>query len=146
VVQLFDSWAGVLPEEGFERWVIAPTRRITAALGEGFPAVPIIGFPRGAGLLYERYAIETGVDAVSLDTAVPKGFARERLQSRLAVQGNLDPVLLLTGGEALERAVIELRAALGGGPFVFNLGHGVLPQTPTENVAMLARLLSQPLD
>jgi uroporphyrinogen decarboxylase len=146
VVQLFDSWAGVLPEEGFERWVIAPTRRITAALGERFPAVPIIGFPRGAGLLYERYAIEAGVDAVSLDTAVPKGFARERLQSRLAMQGNLDPVLLLTGGEALERAVIELRAALGGGPFVFNLGHGVLPQTPPENVAMLSHLLSKPLD
>ena len=97
-----------MPEEGFERWVIAPTRRITTALGERFPAVPIIGFPRGAGLLYERYAIEAGIDAVSLDTAVPKGFARERLQSRLAVQGNLDPVLLLTGGEALEPAVIEL--------------------------------------
>ena len=146
VVQLFDSWAGVLPEEGFERWVIAPTRRITAALGERFPAVPIIGFPRGAGLLYERYAIEAGIDAVSLDTAVPKGFARERLQSRLAVQGNLDPVLLLTGGEALERAVIELRTALGSGLFVFNLGHGVLPQTPPENVTVLARLLSKPLD
>src|SRR5947209_15324093 len=83
VVQLFDSWAGVLPEEGFERWVIAPTRRITAALSEHFPAIPIIGFPRGAGLLYERYAIETGVGAVSLDTVVPKGFARERLQPRL---------------------------------------------------------------
>jgi len=146
VVQLFDSWAGVLPEEGFERWVIAPTRRITAALGERFPAVPIIGFPRGAGLLYERYAIEAGIDAVSLDTAVPKGFAGERLQSRLAVQGNLDPVLLLTGGEALERAVIELRTALGSGLFVFNLGHGVLPQTPPENVTVLARLLSKPLD
>jgi len=146
VVQLFDSWAGVLPEEGFERWVIAPTRRITAALSEYFPAIPIIGFPRGAGLLYERYAIETGVSAVSLDTVVPKGFARERLQSRLAVQGNLDPVLLITGGETLERAVIELRTALGGGPFVFNLGHGVLPQTPPENVAMLAQLLSKPLD
>jgi uroporphyrinogen decarboxylase len=146
VVQLFDSWAGMLPEEGFERWVIAPTRRITAALAERFPEVPIIGFPRGAGLLYERYAIETGVSAVSLDTVVPKGFARERLQSRLAVQGNLDPVLLISGGEALEQAVIELRTALGGGPFVFNLGHGVLPQTPSENVAVLARLLSMPLD
>jgi uroporphyrinogen decarboxylase len=146
VVQLFDSWAGVLPEDGFERWVIAPTRRITAALNERFPEAPIIGFPRGAGLLYERYAIETGVNAVGLDTVVPKGFARERLQSRLAVQGNLDPVLLVTGGEPLERAINELRAALGGGPFVFNLGHGVLPQTPPENVAMLARLLNRPLD
>src|SRR5438067_2394053 len=146
VVQLFDSWAGVLPEESFERWVIAPTRRITAALGKHFPEVPIIGFPRGAGLLYERYAIETRVNAVGFDTVVPKGFAQERLQPRLAVQGNLDPVLLITGGEVLERAVIELRTALGGGPFVFNLGHGVLPQTPPENVAMLAQLLSKPLD
>jgi uroporphyrinogen decarboxylase len=146
VVQLFDSWAGVLPEEGFERWVIAPTRRITAALGERFPAVPIIGFPRGAGLLYERYSIETGVNTVSLDTVVPKGFARERLQPHLAVQGNLDPVLLITGGEALVRAVAELRVTLGGGLFVFNLGHGVLPQTPPENVAILADLLSKPLD
>jgi uroporphyrinogen decarboxylase len=146
VVQLFDSWAGVLPEEDFARWVIAPTRRITAELGKHFPEVPIIGFPRGAGLLYERYAIETGINAVSLDTTVPTGFARERLQSRLAVQGNLDPVLLLVGGGALEQAVVDLRAVLVGGPFVFNLGHGVLPQTPPENVAALARLLSQPLD
>jgi uroporphyrinogen decarboxylase len=146
VVQLFDSWAGVLPEESFERWVIMPTRRITARLRERFPAVPVIGFPRGAGLLYERYALESGVDAVSLDTGVPKGFARERLQPRLAVQGNLDPILLIAGGEALERAVTELRVALGGGPYVFNLGYGVLPQTPPENVATLARLLAEPID
>ena len=146
VVQLFDSWAGVLPENEFERWVIAPTRRITAALGERFPVVPVIGFPRGAGLLYERYVAESGVDAVSLDTTVPRGFARERLQPHLPVQGNLDPVLLVIGGEALERAVSELRATLSGRPYVFNLGHGVLPQTPPENVGMLAKLLSQPLD
>jgi uroporphyrinogen decarboxylase len=144
-VQLFDSWAGVLPEEAFARWVIAPTRRITAALAERFPGVPVIGFPRGAGLLYERYAAESGVSAVSLDTAVPIGFARDRLQTRLPVQGNLDPVLLVTGGEALERAATELRMALGAGPFIVNLGHGVLPQTPPENVAALARLLVEPL-
>jgi uroporphyrinogen decarboxylase len=146
VVQLFDSWAGALPEEGFERWVIMPTRRITVTLRERFPAVPVIGFPRGAGLLYERYAMESGVDAVSLDTGVPTGFARERLQPRLAVQGNLDPVLLIAGGEALERAVTELRTVLGGGPYVFNLGHGVLPQTPPEHVAALARMLAKPFD
>jgi uroporphyrinogen decarboxylase len=145
-VQLFDSWAGVLPEEGFERWVIAPTRRITTALHERFPKMPVIGFPRGAGLLYERYVSESGVDAVSLDTTVPKSFACERLQSRVPVQGNLDPVLLVIGGDALDQAVSELRRALGGGPYVFNLGHGVLPQTPPENVAMLARLLSKPRD
>jgi len=145
VVQLFDSWAGALAEDGFERWVIRPTRQITAALAERFPNVPVIGFPRGAGLLYERYAVESGVTAISLDTAVPKDSARDRLQHRMPVQGNLDPILLATGGEALERAVAELRAALGKGPFVFNLGHGVLPQTPPENVAALARLLAAPL-
>jgi uroporphyrinogen decarboxylase len=144
-VQLFDSWAGVLPEEAFTRWVIAPTQRITAALRQRFPEVPIIGFPRGAGLLYERYAVESGVTGMSLDTVVPTKFAQERLQTRLPVQGNLDPVLLVTGGDALERAVREIRTAFGGGPFVFNLGHGVLPQTPPENVAALARLLAEPL-
>ena len=145
VVQLFDSWAGVLPEEAFARWVIAPTRRITAALAERFPGVPVIGFPRGAGLLYERYAAESGISAVSLDTTVPLEFARDRLQKQLPVQGNLDPVLLVTGGEALERAAAELRTMLGAGPFVVNLGHGVLPQTPPENVAALAHLLAEPL-
>ncbi len=144
VVQLFDSWAGVLPEREFERWVIAPTKRIVGALKGRFPGVPIIGFPRGAGLLYERYAAETGVDAIGLDTSAPPGFARERLQPLMAVQGNLDPVALLVGGAALEAAVGELRRTLGGGPWVFNLGHGVLPQTPPENVAALARLLALP--
>jgi uroporphyrinogen decarboxylase len=145
VVQLFDSWAGVLSEPGFERWVIAPTRRITARLKERFPTVPVIGFPRGAGLLYERYAAESGVDAVGLDSAVPMGFARERLQGRVALQGNLDPVALLVGGEAMRQEVRRIRDALAGGPFIFNLGHGVLPQTPPENVAGLARLLAEPL-
>lgn len=145
VVQLFDSWAGVLPEAEFARWVIEPTRRITRALRQRFPDVPVIGFPRGAGLLYARYAAESGVTAIGLDTVVPTGFARDRLQTRLPVQGNLDPVLLATGGEALEHAVKEIRMALGKGPFVFNLGHGVLPQTPPENVAALARLLAEPL-
>ncbi|MGE3784563.1 MAG: uroporphyrinogen decarboxylase family protein, partial [Alphaproteobacteria bacterium] len=144
-VQLFDSWAGVLPQCEFENWVVAPTRRIGAALRERFPEVPVIGFPRGAGLLYERYAAESGVGAVSLDTTVPTGFARDRLQPRLPVQGNLDPVALLVGGAAMEKAVADIRCALGGGPFVFNLGHGILPQTPPSHVAALARLLAEPL-
>jgi len=144
-VQLFDSWAGVLPEAAFARWVIEPTRRITSALRARFPEVPVIGFPRGAALMYERYAVESGVTALSLDTAVPTDFARDRLQTRLPVQGNLDPILLVTGGAALESAVNEIRTALAKGPFVFNLGHGVVPQTPPENVAALARLLAEPL-
>jgi uroporphyrinogen decarboxylase len=145
-VQLFDSWAGVLPETEFERWVIHPTRTIVDRLKERFPTVSIIGFPRGAGALYERYAVETGVDAIGLDTTVPLDLARERLQPRLAVQGNLDPVALLVGGAVLERAVAALRGALAKGPFVFNLGHGVLPQTPPEHVSMLARLLAEPAE
>ena len=143
-VQLFDSWAGVLPETEFARWVITPTRRIVQQLKQRFPAVPVIGFPRGAGLLHERYVGETGVDAVGLDTTVPLDFACG-LQRRLAVQGNLDPIALLAGGAALEQAVRTIRRALGGGGFVFNLGHGVLPQTPPEHVAALARLLAEPI-
>jgi uroporphyrinogen decarboxylase len=146
VVQLFDSWAGVLPESGFEHWVIEPTRQITTRLKERFPRVPVIGFPRGAGVLYQRYAVESGVDAVGLDTTVPSRFARERLQNRVAVQGHLDPIALLVGGSAMRDAVREIRAALEGGPFIFNLGHGVLPQTPPEHVAALARLLAEPID
>jgi uroporphyrinogen decarboxylase len=141
-VQLFDSWAGVLSEAGFERWVIAPTKRIVAALKHKFPRVPLIGFPRGAGLMYERYARETGVDAVGLDTAAPAGFAAERLQPLVAVQGNLDPVLLMAGGVGLTEAVAGLCRTLGRGPYIFNLGHGVLPETPPEHVATVARALA----
>jgi uroporphyrinogen decarboxylase len=145
VVQLFDSWAGVLPEAALVPWVIAPTKRIVAALKQRYPGCPVIGFPRGAGLLYERYVAETGVDAVGLDTTVPVSFACARLRPCAVLQGNLDPVLLLTGGAALESAVREMRRAFAGGPWVFNLGHGVLPQTPPENVADLARLLAEPI-
>jgi uroporphyrinogen decarboxylase len=144
VVQLFDSWASALSPDGFECWVIAPTKRLIAQLKARFPQVPVIGFPRGAGLLYERYIAETGVDAIGLDTAVPPAFARDRLQSRVAVQGSLDPILLLVGGEAMRAAVKALRATLGGGPYVFNLGHGILPETPPEHVAELARIMAEP--
>jgi uroporphyrinogen decarboxylase len=145
LVQLFDSWAGTLPERAFVRWVIEPTKRIVAALKQRHPDHPIIGFPRGAGVLYERYVIETGVDGIALDTTVPASYARERLQPLATIQGNLDPVLLVCGGDGLELAVREVRQALGGGPYVFNLGHGVLPETPPQNVELLARLLSEPV-
>jgi uroporphyrinogen decarboxylase len=146
LVQLFDSWAGVLPERGFERWVIAPTQRIVAALRQRFAECPVIGFPRGAGLLYERYLRETEVSGIAIDTAVPPSFARATLQPFATVQGNLDPGLLIAGGAALEREVTQLRRALGRGPYVFNLGHGVLPQTPVENIEALARLLCEPIE
>ena len=144
VVQLFDSWAGILPEVPFARWVIEPTRRIVTALKERCPGSPVIGFPRAAGLLYERYLKETGVDGISLDTTVPASYARDRLQPFATVQGNLDPVLLLGGGPVLEDAARALLRTLGTGPFVFNLGHGVLPETPPKNVETLARLLAEP--
>jgi uroporphyrinogen decarboxylase len=139
-LQLFDSWAGVLPEPGFRLWVIEPTRRIVAELKKRHPDVPVIGFPRGAGLLYPDYISGTHVDAVGLDTGVPMEAARE-LQSQASIQGNLDPLLLVAGGTAMAEAVERIRAALGEGPFVFNLGHGVVPETPPDHVAQLAELL-----
>jgi uroporphyrinogen decarboxylase len=144
-VQLFDSWAGALSPEGFARWVIAPTKRLVAVLKARFPSVPVIGFPRGAGWMYERYAAETGVDAVSLDTGIPADLARDRLQPHVALQGNLDPMMLVVGGDGMRHAVRQLRATLGRGPYIFNLGHGILPETPPEHVAELASLLREPL-
>ena len=141
VLQLFDSWAGVLPEAAFRLLVIEPTRRIVAAVKERHPLVPIIGFPRGAGVLYDAYGRETGVDALSLDPTVPLAWAREQLQSRLPVQGNLDPLLLAIGGSAMAEATRAIRAGLGAGPFVFNLGHGILPETPPEHVSALVGLV-----
>jgi uroporphyrinogen decarboxylase len=141
IVQLFDSWAGVLPEAGFERWVVAPTARIVAALRQRHPFVPIIGFPRGAGLLYPRYFAATGVDAVGLDTTVPLVFARDTLQTMGTVQGNLDPLLLVSGGAPMREGTRAIVDALGQGPFVFNLGHGIVPETPPEHVAELVAQL-----
>jgi uroporphyrinogen decarboxylase len=140
-LQIFDSWAGSLPEDEFRRWVIAPTRAIVSGVKARAPELPIIGFPRGCGVLAEAYAAETGVDAIGCDTTMPLSFIRDRLQSRLPAQGNLDPVLLLAGGERLKRRVSEILEALSGGPFVFNLGHGILPDTPPEHVAKLVRLV-----
>ena len=146
VVQLFDSWAGILPEPAFVRWVIEPTRRIVAALKRRFADYPIIGFPRGAGLLYERYLRETGVDGIGIDTAVPLGYAHERLQPHGdgSGQSRSGPADRRRGGS--RRSGAELRQSLGRGPYIFNLGHGVLPETPPENVQALARLLAEPMD
>ena len=143
-LQLFDSWAGALAEDDFAAWVIAPTRAIVAAVRAACPGVRIIGFPRGCGAQYPAYAHETGVDAVSLDTAVPLGWAAKAIPERVALQGNLDPVLLLVGGAPLDAAVGRIRRAMKGRRFVFNLGHGVMPATPPENVARLvARLRAE---
>ena len=141
VVQLFDSWASALEGEAFERWVVAPAKRIVSALKEKHPKLPIIGFPRAAGSQYLGYAKATGVDAVSIDQEMPLAFARDVLQPSVAVQGNLDPMVLVAGGQALETRVRAIADALGRGRFVFNLGHGIVPQTPPEHVAKLVELV-----
>jgi uroporphyrinogen decarboxylase len=135
-VQIFDSWASGLPEAMFERWVIAPTKKIVAKLRTIHPKALVIGFPRAATLAgYERYAKETGVDAISLDTAAPMGWAAKTFE--IAVQGNLDPIALIAGGKALHDGVDAILAATRGVPFVFNLGHGILPETPIAHVEEL---------
>jgi uroporphyrinogen decarboxylase len=139
-VQLFDSWAGAADEQLFRRYVIAPATAIAAAIHARHPGVPVIGFPRGAGPLYEDYARAAGVDALGLDTAVPLGFAA-RLQRLLPVQGNLDPACLLAGGAALDDGVRRTLDGLAGGPHIFNLGHGVIKDTPPEHVQRLVALV-----
>ena len=137
VLQIFDTWAGILPADQFEKWCIAPTRRIVEALHAQAPGIPVIGFPRGAGIGYQRYAEETGVDAVGLDTSVPLDWAAKTLQGKVVLQGNLDPALLVAGGAPMREAALAIIDALGHGPFIFNLGHGVVPPTNPEHVADL---------
>jgi uroporphyrinogen decarboxylase len=139
-LQLFESWAGVLPEPMFRNWVIEPTRRIVDALRARHPSLPIIGFPRGAGALIAAYAAETGVDAVNLDPTVPIGWARSSMPSKI-MQGNLDPLVLVAGGSILDDEVRRICDAFAGHPFVFNLGHGIVPETPPAHVARVAELL-----
>lgn len=145
VLQLFDTWAGVLPEPAFERCCIAPMRTLVVRLRDSCPGIPIIGFPRGAGVGYARYVAETGVDGVSLDPSVPLAWAAEAIQPRAMLQGNLDPMLLVAGGEAMARDIARIRRQLGNGPFTFNLGHGIVPETPPEHVDELVRLIRAPL-
>ena len=142
-IQIFDSWAGNLPEDEFRRWVILPTEKIVSQLKAKYPDIPIIGFPRGAGYRYTEYVTMTKVDAVSCDTTLSLNFIRERLQKKVAVQGNLDPLLLIQGGDRLDRRIDEILEQLRDGPFVFNLGHGILPETPPEHVEQLVKRIRQ---
>jgi uroporphyrinogen decarboxylase len=139
-LQIFDSWAGALADNDFEAYAIKPTARIVKKVKAVHPNVPIIGFPRGSSPQYEEYVAKTGVDALGCDTAAPlKTMAA--MQGKLTVQGNLDPLLLLAGGDAMERRVKAILNALSQKPYVFNLGHGILPETPVENVERLIRLV-----
>lgn len=142
VVQLFDSWAGGLSEKLFRDCVIVPSRYVVEQVRAKVPQAKIIGFPRGATEQgYREYLEATGVDAISLDTAVPFAWAAQNLGSRTALQGNLDPLLLVAGGAALRESVCRLLADARGTRHVFNLGHGILPNTPVENVVELVELV-----
>ena len=136
-VQVFDSWAGALPESERIRWCLEPARRLISDVKAAHPQAPVILYPRGAGQLYGRYATETGADAVSVDSTVSPAWVAAQVQPHCTVQGNLDPAALLAGGDALHRAATGILEALGRGPFVFNLGEGVLPETPPAHVGAL---------
>ena len=142
-VQLFDSWAGSLAPDQFERWVIAPNAAIVAAIKASHPSVPVIGFPKGAGAKLPAYARETGVDAVGLDETLDPAWAMRELPAGMPVQGNLDPLLLLAGGETMERRAQAIVNSFAGRPHVFNLGHGIDKETPIEHVERLLAVLRQ---
>lgn len=141
VLQIFDSWAGSLPEPWFESLVITPTRSLVARLRAAAPQIPVIGFPRGGGALLERYAAQTGVHAVSLDSSIPLSRAHRELPAGFPVQGNLDPALVVAGGRVMCEEAERICSSFEGRPHIFNLGHGFTPDTPPEHVARLCELL-----
>jgi uroporphyrinogen decarboxylase len=137
-VQIFDSWASVLDEDQFEKWCIAPVRKITDGIRAKRPNAKIIGFPKGIGSFYKGYATKTGVNMIGLDWTVPLKDAKA-LQNEVPIQGNLDPLRLIIGGKALDEGVDMVLENLGDGPLVFNLGHGITPQTPIEHVEQMIK-------
>ena len=139
VLQIFDTWAGILPPREFQRWSVEPTKRIVAGVRKQVPDAKIIGFPRGAGALLPSYIEATRVDAVSIDWAAEPSLIRNKVQSRVAVQGNLDPLVLITGGEALDRAIDDVLANFAAGRLIFNLGHGIQPETPIAHVEQMVK-------
>jgi uroporphyrinogen decarboxylase len=138
-VQIFDTWAGVLGPEQFDRWCIAPTQKIVEGVRKRVPRARIIGFPRGAGAMALPYVEMTGVSAIGIDWTFERAIARDALQSRVPVQGNVDPLALLAGGVALDREVDDVLRHLGEGPLIFNLGHGILPDTPIAHVERMLK-------
>jgi uroporphyrinogen decarboxylase len=140
-VQIFDSWAGVLPRQEFDRWCIQPTKKIIARIKEKFPDIPVIVFPRGANTHLPTFATETRAQAMSLDTSTDVIWAADHIPDDIVIQGNLDPLALIVGGSALENSVDEILRAFKHRPHIFNLGHGILPQTPLENVQRLVDLV-----
>ena len=137
VLMLFDSWAGMLPPAEFRRWVIEPTARIAAGLRASHPDVPLIGFPRLAGAMLGEYALGAGAQGVAIDTAMNPAAAAGMVPPHIALQGNLDPLAVVAGGDAMRDATDVILDSLRGRPHIFNLGHGLVPQTPPEHVAAL---------
>jgi len=140
-VQIFDTWAGGLPATEFDRWCIAPIRRLVEAVRIEHPGVPVIVFARGACHGYARIADEVAPEGIGIDTGFSVERARDELQPKAVVQGNLDPLALVAGGDALKAGVERIMEALADGPFIFNLGHGIVPETPVEHVAELVELV-----
>jgi uroporphyrinogen decarboxylase len=140
-VQLFDSWAGLVPAASFDRWCIQPVKAITSALKQRHPDVPVIGFPRGAGPNLMGYMAKTGVDALSLDQSIDPKWAAQYVQPEGTLQGNLDPLSVVSGGDAMIDQAAQIMDAMAGGSLVFNLGHGLVPQTPPEHVEALSEWL-----
>ena len=136
-VQIFDTWAGVLPDDEFDRCCVGPCARIVSAVRARIPGAKFIGFPRGAASRLKRYVDAVAVDAVGLDWTIDLDFARDEVQRRKPVQGNLDPVALLVGGRSLDHSIDRILENFKAGPFIFNLGHGVLPDTPVAHVEQL---------
>jgi uroporphyrinogen decarboxylase len=139
VLQIFDTWAGILPPREFQRWSVEPTKRIVAGVRAKVPDAKIIGFPRGAGALLPAYVNATCVDAVSIDWSTEPSLIRDHVQTRVALQGNLDPLALIAGGEALDRSIDDVLASYAQGRLIFNLGHGIQPETPIAHVEQMVK-------
>lgn len=137
-VQIFDTWAGILPPEQFDKWCMEPTEKIVTGVRAQVPGAKIIGFPRGAGAMALPYVEITGVDAIGLDWMFPRSLAHDILQPRVPIQGNVDPLALLAGGAALDREVDDV-LTLADRPLIFNLGHGILPETPIAHVEQMLK-------
>jgi uroporphyrinogen decarboxylase len=140
-VQIFDSWSAALPEPAFEKWVIEPTREIVARIRARHAETPIIGFPRLAGAALPHFVGSVPVNCVGLDTGVPLGWAAEHIQKKVCVQGSLDPHLVVAGGQPMVDEANRILETLKGGAHIFNLGHGFVPETPPENVALLSETI-----
>ena len=142
-LQIFDSWAGILPEKAFDRWCLAPIERIVSSVKQKHPEIPIIVFPRLAGERYIKIAEIEGVSGVSLDQTVSLNWAKTSLQPKVTVQGNLDPIYLLAGGTPMREEISRILEVLNNEPFIFNLGHGVLPATPLQHVFDLCEFIAE---